>query len=260
MSELIKSLSIENLVNQRAAIESLLETAHKALKQANEIAERAGMKGVNRFFEGRRGRDEDFSFAGNDGVKKAMKSLDSSAWKHLMEESGMLSLMDSETKSKWYSSLEDGKFPELTLANIRATFEDIHAGKVSMFEQGVINCYKKLSWNYKTNNPVKFDKKMIVDYFISSYGSLTSRTLDEIADLERIFFVMEGMPAPDYRNSIRQKLYEAKNKGNEYEDEYFKMKWYKKGSCHIVFKRLDLVKRMNQILAKYYPNALAHAA
>lgn len=39
---------------------------------------------------------------------------------------------------------------------------------------------------------------------------------------------------------------------------YFDMKWFLEGTGHIVFNRLDLVDKMNLILAKHYPNALAH--
>ncbi|ONZ24329.1 hypothetical protein A8F44_22135, partial [Burkholderia cenocepacia] len=38
------------------------------------------------------------------------------------------------------------------------------------------------------------------------------------------------------------------------------LRWFKNGNGHLTFKRADLVDRMNLILAKHYPNALASEA
>ena len=35
------------------------------------------------------------------------------------------------------------------------------------------------------------------------------------------------------------------------------IRYYQKGSGHITFKRLDLVDKMNDIVAKHYPSALS---
>jgi hypothetical protein len=40
------------------------------------------------------------------------------------------------------------------------------------------------------------------------------------------------------------------------EDELFRIKYFQKVSGHIIFKRPDLVDKMNEILARYYPSAL----
>ncbi|HAT7705159.1 DUF4942 domain-containing protein [Enterobacter roggenkampii] len=40
------------------------------------------------------------------------------------------------------------------------------------------------------------------------------------------------------------------------EDELFRIKYFQKVSGHVIFKRPDLVDKMNEILARYYPSAL----
>ncbi|MFS3643827.1 DUF4942 domain-containing protein, partial [Escherichia coli] len=42
-----------------------------------------------------------------------------------------------------------------------------------------------------------------------------------------------------------------------FEDELFTIRYFQKGSGHITFKRLDLVDKMNDIVAKHYPSALS---
>ncbi|EEU3419567.1 DUF4942 domain-containing protein, partial [Escherichia coli] len=38
--------------------------------------------------------------------------------------------------------------------------------------------------------------------------------------------------------------------------EYFTVRGYQKGTVHIVFKRPDLVEKLNDIIARHYPGVL----
>ncbi|EEC8946636.1 DUF4942 domain-containing protein, partial [Escherichia coli] len=40
-------------------------------------------------------------------------------------------------------------------------------------------------------------------------------------------------------------------------DEMFSIKYFKKGSVHITFRKPELVDRLNDIIARHYPEALA---
>ena len=44
---------------------------------------------------------------------------------------------------------------------------------------------------------------------------------------------------------------------NIYEDEFFSIRYYQKGTAHLSFKHLELIERMNEIIAKRYPGMLA---
>ena len=63
-------------------------------------------------------------------------------------------------------SLEYDNFPEISEANILSTFEQLHQNKDEVFERGVINVFKGLSWDYKTNSPCKFGSKIIVNNLV----------------------------------------------------------------------------------------------
>ena len=60
-----------------------------------------------------------------------------------------------------------------------------------MFDQGVIECFKKLSWAYKTNLPQKFGKRIIVSYLTYTYG-INNNAADHLDDLMRVFHVLDG--------------------------------------------------------------------
>ncbi|CNL00055.1 DUF4942 domain-containing protein [Yersinia kristensenii] len=72
--------------------------------------------------------------------------------------------------------------------------------------------------------------------------------------------VQEGKPIPDNRGDISTRLMEhiRDNPAKEnYEDDFFCIRYFQKGTAHLTFKRLGLIERMNDIIAKHCPGMLA---
>ncbi|EEC9977361.1 DUF4942 domain-containing protein, partial [Escherichia coli] len=155
-------------------------------------------------------------------------------------------------------------FPEISEANILSTFEQLHQNKDEVFERGVINVFRGLSWNYKTNCPCKFGSKIIVNNQVRwdrwGFHLITGQQTDRLVDLERMLHLFSGKPIPDNRENITIRLdgHIQSVQGKErYEDEMFIIKYFKKGSAHITFKRLELIDRINDIIARYFPSVLS---
>ncbi len=105
-----------------------------------------------------------------------------------------------------------------------------------MFERGVINVFKELSWDYKTNSPCKFGSKIIVNNLVRwdqwGFHLISGMQADRLADLERMLHLLSGKPIPDNRGNITINLDDhiqsVQGKGR-YEDEMFIIKYFKKG-------------------------------
>lgn len=93
-------------------------------------------------------------------MKAITRNLDRGIWRDLMKKSGMLSIMDAQARDQWYRNLEGDDIPAVSEANILSTFEQLHLNKGDVFERGVINVFKGLSWDYKSNSPCKFGKRL----------------------------------------------------------------------------------------------------
>ena len=132
--------------------------------------------------------------------------------------------------------------------------------KRAKFDQGVIECFKKLSWEYKTNLPQKFGKRIIVTYLSYPYGINSSAT-DRLDDLMRVFHVLDGKPEADYRQGCYAQLGKAFREQTtwpkSFQNDYFEARLFRNGNGHLCFKRADLTDAMNAIIARHYPNALA---
>lgn len=181
-----------------------------------------------------------------------------------MNKSGMLSLMDAQARAEWHNSLEKEDIPAISESNILSTFEQLHKNKGEVFERGVINTFKSLSWDYKTNNPCRFGKKIIVEGVVKhdqwGFGLNWGWQRDRLTDLERMLLLLDGKPIPDNREDVTRLLGDhihSKRSSTYYEDDMFAIRYFQKGTAHITFKRQDLVHKLNDIVAKHYPNMLA---
>ncbi|WP_223866556.1 DUF4942 domain-containing protein, partial [Escherichia coli] len=197
-------------------------------------------------------------------MKAITRNLDREIWRGLMQRSGMLSLMDAQARDTWYRSLEYDNFPEISEANIWSTFEQLHQNKDDVFERGVINVFRVLSWNYKTNSPCKFGSKIIVNNLVRwdrwGFHLNSGQQADRLTDLERMLHLFSGKPIPDNRENITIHLDEhiQSVQGKEdYEDEMFSIRYFKKGSAYITFRKPELVERLNDIIAEHYPDMLS---
>ncbi len=78
---------------------------------------------------------------------------------------------------------------------------------------------------------------------------------------ERMLHLFSGNPIPDNRENIIIRLDEhiQSVQGKTcYEDEMFSIRYFKKGSAHITFRKPELIDRLNDIIAKYYPEIIPY--
>lgn len=264
-TELINSTNIEHIVTGRNAalvqIEQIIEQLDAISRLTSEIgggtAQDWSMKSGHRY-------DSWLTEKADKAMPAVTRNIDSSIWRDLMLKSGMIALMDAQARDQWHKNLEEGDLPAINEVNILSTFEQLHQNRMDVFERGVINVFKGLSWDYKTNSPCSFGKKIIINNLVAhnrwGFNLNWGWRRDQLADLERMLFLLDGKPIPDNRSDITTQLM-AHIRDNPdkdvYEDEFFRVRYFQKGTAHWTFKRLDLVERMNDIIAKHYPGMLA---
>lgn len=264
-TELINSTNIERIVTGRDATLAKIEQVIQQLIAISQLTANIG-GGNAADWAMKQGHRYDCWLM--EKPEKAMpaitRNIDRSLWRELMLKSGMLSLMDAQARDQWHQNLEDGDLPAISEANILSTFEQLHQSKAEVFERGIINVFKGLSWDYKTNSPCFFGKKIIINDLVTHnrWGfSLTwGYKRDQLADLERMLYLLDGKAIPDNRGDISINLMNhiRENPGKDvYEDMYFSIRYFQKGTAHLKFKRPELVEKMNDIIARHYPGMLA---
>lgn len=263
-TDVICSTSIERIVTGRNAALSLTEILIHQLSDISTLTDSIG-GGKSNEWGVRQCRYDCWLMEKPETAMKAIThNIDRGIWKDLMKKSGMLSLMDAQARDEWYKNLEGEDIPAVSEANILSTFEQLHQSKGEVFERGVINVFKGLSWNYKTNSPCKFGTKIIVTGLVKcdrwGFGLNWGWQRDRLADLERMLMLLDGQPIPDNRADVTRRLSDhihTNRHSNRYEDEMFAIKYFQKGTAHINFKRPELLDKLNDIIARHYPGALS---
>lgn len=279
----VKSVSIDNMLNQRDAVMERIAQAVDLLCEAREIALNAHI-GFPRFkFEDTRYGDSiiDSSRVG-DSMERMKYEVDRGAWQYLMDESGMRTFMDADTRKAWNEAIMgkgwngrkgDPEVPEFNKGNVEATFSRLYADRGRMFENGVVAVFRALAWCYKTNLPQKFGKRIVLQRLRAQVmpgrwnekkGSSTSlgfvsrdSSVNALDDMTRVMSILDGKPEPDHRNGWWTILGQQKHTTDpDAANDYMSVRCFRNGNAHVTFKRPDLVDQMNRILAKHYPNAL----
>ncbi|EOH3236734.1 DUF4942 domain-containing protein, partial [Morganella morganii] len=256
-TDVICSTSIERIVTGRNAaltrIQSLISELDDISILTHDIgggtAQEWGMRDGHRY-------DCWFTEKTDKAMKAMTRNIDRRIWRDMMNKSGMLTLMDAQARDEWHKSLEKNDIPAISENNILSTFEQLNHDKQAVFERGVINVFKALSWDYKTNSPCRFGKKIIMDGLVSynrwGFSFTHGYRRDQIVDLERMLTLLDGKLLPDNRADIACRLSDhigQQRTSEVYDDELFRINYFQKGSAHIAFKRPELIERLNDIIA-----------
>lgn len=188
--------------------------------------------------------------------KRIRAELDCSMWRRAFDMTGFKQLMDAQAVAEFEHSLSP-RPPEFTEANIRATFIDLRINACSMFRRGVVNVFRYLSDDYRTNasEPFRIGRKVVMSWMVAPsfkrglqirYGG----SADRLNDLDRVFQTLDGKPfLPRSLESAMNGAFEA---GSIFESDYYRAKAFKNGNLHLEFKRLDLLDKVNEEIAEFY--------
>lgn len=191
------------------------------------------------------------------------RKMDVKIWKQLMDETGMYSIMSHKQRDAWETVLYSDNMPLATLDNVATTFSGLYQDRDEVYREGIVDVFRALSWDYKTNNPVMIGKKIIKEGLFSAsktYFSINRTFLEKIDDLARAFYLFDKRPLEDHRSGVGYQLDQFFTAhgftGGPFEHEYFSIKYFMKGTAHITFKRPDVIDAINDLIAEMHPGAL----
>ncbi|MEG3650766.1 DUF4942 domain-containing protein [Escherichia coli] len=262
-SEVIPSVSIENILARAEYAMSVFADGMEKIREAHQLMKDTTNKKMYGYMEiAKHGLDDPNN---QQCIKRMKRQLDAGIWSHLMNETGMKTLMSTQQISEWETQLDTDNMPEATLENIYASFRALHQNKGQIFQEGVTDLFKKLSWDYKTNCPCKIGKKIIVNNMVGSSSRknsyyVTVEGRNKVNDLEKMMCILDGRNVPDHRIAAGAQFYDFTSEnmwnGESFEHEFFTIKYFKARTGHIIFKRLDLVDKLNDIICRQYGTVL----
>jgi hypothetical protein len=198
------------------------------------------------------------------------------AWFRVFDQMEFRKWLDKKQTDEFVRDIErNGNIP-FTKENIKGTLENVFLQRRSLFEKSVANVFDELT-NYfkgntnhtegwKSNDSYKVNLKLVFPYgckFEDKYGGNFSmyygysRT-DIYNDLDRIMCVLDGQDFAECHtigkaldNKFRILGHNVKAPfDNTTESRYFEIKFFKKGTVHLVFKDKHLWQQFNVTAAK----------
>lgn len=272
---LMPRATVETIVAARNRSLDLFSQAHASLTGAADAVTRAvgGLSDVtNRETplntHVRRDRDAviyRINIAARDEyMAEARRIVDTEVWSHIVEVTDLERLMDKQAKEELRQQLIQNP-PEVTLDNVYATLERFVLDAGTIFRRGIANCFSKLDRRFRSHDGFKIGSRLVLTRMFDENGQFNyHRDMEStLFDIERTFMVVDGKPVPAMWSGIVGQLRNARTgyraQQTEIESEFFKVRAFKNGNCHVWFKRDDLVEKVNKMLAEYYGEAVGDA-
>lgn len=235
--------TLTDLLKARDDALRLIEDARRTIDMAEELLEQHGRYLMP--FGARQQGD----------TEQVRREIDRRMWSRAFDLTGFKQLMDAKAIKEFEDSLEK-KVPEFTEGTIRATFLELYQTADEMFRRGVFNVFRQLSDDYRTNQkePFRIGRKIITYMVTPAHrGGLEIRygqSSDRLNDIDRVFKTLDEKPFTP--RSLEAEMNVALKKREVFENEYYRAKGFQNGNIHLEFKRLDLLDKVNELIAEHY--------
>lgn len=238
--EVMVPKTIEDLIKDRDAIILELTNMDKCKQRAEVLCKQAGtyIFPVHQF-------------RGYNGIEHLTRDVDRRMWRQTMEISGFNKYMDKVARKEFADSL-DRSPPAFNIDNVRNTLISSYNQADTFMRRGIVELFRSLGAQYKTNDAFKISKKIILrNWFTVFCGdlSINYHVEPEMNDLDRVVRTLDGKDFKEHHLSQSMRKVAA---SKEYEDEYFKIKAFKNGNAHLWLKRDDITDKINDIIAEHY--------
>lgn len=203
----------------------------------------------------------------------ALAALNASYWSKALSLTDVLDCMPQKRRDEWAEQIRNpaGKkrdkyssewilppIPEFTEDAVRATLTDMLLSRSKFFAERVDGIFRALSHEHVTNRPEGFGKRMILQYVISSYGTVESSRSGHIADLRKVVAKFMGRDEPHYTATTAAIEAARRNNGQwmSLDGGAMRIRVYNGvGTAHLEVHP-DMAWRLNAVLASLYPHAI----
>lgn len=193
-----------------------------------------------------------------------IKQIRSKYWKALFESEEFMGLFTSNLRQKYYNKISELQNYDFSLYNIYTIRIQLSKEMTQGVEETILSLFDELSYKHyydemssnihyyngwKTNKAYKINKKVIIP--LNGFGywkdkiTYDYKVISKLSDIEKVFNYLDGEMTENI--DIEQTLKMAQHYGEtkKIELKYFYVTFYKKGTCHIQFKNLDLLHKFN---------------
>lgn len=199
-------------------------------------------------------------------INNFVESVREKYWTALFRNKKFTGQLTSNLQLEYNHKLGKFKKYDFSLYNIYSLRCDMQNKIINGIERTILSLFEELSNKYhyydetsknihyyngwKTNKAWIINKKVIIPLMGFSYWKYDRLNLsyfaeEKLTDMEKVFNYLDAKLTKEV--SLRKALQEATEKGQtkNIQLKFFNVTFYKKGTCHIEFTNLDLLKKFN---------------
>lgn len=190
-------------------------------------------------------------------VEEVRKIMHRNAWKGVTEKSEIKKILSEKRAKELDDMLERGELPELSFDTITQFLDNLRSNAGNYFQEAACEVFDFLRprrSGYKTNTEYEIKDRAIIECGVDcdKWGFVRMNYYKEqnFIALDNVFHMLDGKGTPKYPGDAVTQIRDAISQNPRKwscETEYFEFKWHKKGTMHIKFKRMDLVKKLNAL-------------
>lgn len=190
------------------------------------------------------------------------------AWQMVMNKTKVHDLMTASVRNNFDKFRQQQGQVAFTEANIHRLFDMLYLNRGEILHQGIVDAFDLMTRyheenrvhveGWKSNDMFRVSKKVVLPNVVSfSYSNVVDyRRAEELNDIDRGLAMLEGRKLSQVRTiaatiEAHRKAYRARETEETFcLSEYFKIRYYYKGTVHLTFLDTDLWDAFNIAAAK----------
>lgn len=201
---------------------------------------------------------------GDASVNRYVKAVRRKYWSALFKNPKFIGGMTSEMQSCYLSKVGKLENYDFNQYNIRTIQIEMMNHMTRSIEKCIVDLFDELSYRHsmgceknihyfdgwKTNKAWIINKKVIIpvyDVFSDIWNKFrfSYSATQKLYDIEKVFDYLAGIPSGNSSLPYILRKSEDEQESKNIELRYFTCNFYKKGTCHIIFKDEELLKKFN---------------
>lgn len=198
-----------------------------------------------------------------------IKQIRMKYWRALFTSDEFMGLFTSNLRQKYYNKINELKDYDFSLFNIYTIRQQLNKEMIQGVEDTILELFEELShkhhWHdetsknihyyngWKTNTAYKINKKVIIplngfrdlEYSWGRYEPSNYKVVDKLTDIEKVFNYLDGGITEELELREQLKFAESYGETKKIETKYFLISFFKKGTCHLEFKNMELLHKFN---------------
>ena len=212
--------------------------------------------------------------SGKDGLdwNEYLYSLRYKYWYQLLHNPAFIKNLTSNLREEYYSMISEFANKDFSLKNIYDVKMDIISRTAKGIEDKIVDMFEQLSYKnsmeatgnvhyfngWKSNSAFKINQKVVIpycncwdgifkkiDFWRYGYGSNVFKILDDLEKCLAFLQISESEYIYDIDLNNQLKVHQEQQITRKMQFRYFDVDVFKKGTMHIKFRDLDLLKRFN---------------